>query len=144
MKELNKAVQDLNVEIEKNKENTSGGKPGNEKLGKRSGITDTSMNNRIQEIEERISGIEDTVREIVTTVKENSKVRKLLTQCFQEIQDTMKRPNLRIIRIEKNGDSQLKEPENIFNKIILLKPERYKKPVEHRINETIKENPLIT
>ena len=61
MKELNKAVQDLNVEIEKNKENTSGGKPGNEKLGKSSGITDASMNNRIQETEERISGIEDTV-----------------------------------------------------------------------------------
>jgi hypothetical protein len=29
-----------------------------ENLGKRSGITDVSINNRIQEIEERISGIE--------------------------------------------------------------------------------------
>jgi hypothetical protein len=30
----------------------------------------------------------------------------------------MKRPNLRIIGIEENEDSQLKEPENVFNKII--------------------------
>ena len=30
----------------------------------------------------------------------------------------MKRPNLRIIGIEQNEDSQLKEPENVFNKII--------------------------
>ena len=30
----------------------------------------------------------------------------------------MKRPNLRIIGIEENEDSQLKGPENIFNKII--------------------------
>jgi hypothetical protein len=30
----------------------------------------------------------------------------------------MKRPNLRIIRIEENKDSQLKGSENVFNKII--------------------------
>ena len=32
-------------------------------LGKRSGITDISITNRIQEIEERISSIKDTVEE---------------------------------------------------------------------------------
>jgi hypothetical protein len=30
----------------------------------------------------------------------------------------MKRPNLRIIQIEENEDSQLKGPGNVFNKII--------------------------
>jgi hypothetical protein len=30
----------------------------------------------------------------------------------------MQRPNLRIIGIEEGADSQLKGPENIFNKII--------------------------
>jgi hypothetical protein len=29
----------------------------------------------------------------------------------------MKRPNLGIIGIEENEDSQVKEPENVFNKI---------------------------
>ena len=87
-----------------------------ENLGKRSGITDVSITNRIQEIEERISCAEYTVEEIDTTVKENSKHKKLLTQSIQEIQDTMKRPNLRIIGIEENEDSQLKGPENVFKK----------------------------
>jgi uncharacterized coiled-coil protein SlyX len=62
-----------------------------ENLGKRSGITDVSITNRIQEIEERISGGEDMVEDIDTTVKENSKHKKLLTQSIQEIQDTMKK-----------------------------------------------------
>ena len=57
----------------------------------------------------------DTIEEIDTTVKENSKL-KLLTQNIQEIQHTTKRLNLRIIGIEENEDTQLKGPENIFNK----------------------------
>ena len=35
---------------------------------------------RIQEIEERMSGAEDTIENIDTTFKENSKDKKLLTQ----------------------------------------------------------------
>ena len=85
-----------------------------ENLGKRSGVIDASITNRIQEIEERISGAEENID---TTVKENAKSKKLLTQNIQEIQDTMRRPNLRIICIEESGDSQLKGPVNIFNKI---------------------------
>jgi uncharacterized coiled-coil protein SlyX len=95
-------------------------------LGKNSGITDISITNRIQEIEERISDIEDTMEEIDTTLKENSKHKKLLTQSIQEIQDTMKSPNLRIIGIEENEDSHLKGPENVFNKIIERKKTKQK------------------
>ena len=43
------------------------------KLGKRSGVIDTSITNRIQETEERISGSEDTIENIETTVKQNVK-----------------------------------------------------------------------
>ena len=68
-----------------------------ENLGKRSGVIDASITNRIQEIEERISGAEDTIANIETTVKENAKCKKLLTPNIQEIRDTMRRPNLRII-----------------------------------------------
>jgi hypothetical protein len=50
-------------------------------------------------------------------IKENIKCKKLLSQNIQEIQDTMKRPNLRIIRIEECEDSQFKGPVNILNKI---------------------------
>ena len=43
------------------------------KLGKRSGVINTSITNRIQETEERISGAGDTIENIDTTVKENAK-----------------------------------------------------------------------
>jgi archaeosine-15-forming tRNA-guanine transglycosylase len=105
---------------------------GMKNLGKRSGITDVSITNRIQEIEERISGVEDMVDEIDTTIKENSKHKKLLTQSIQEIQDIMKRPNLRIIAIEESEDSQLKGPEKVFNKIIEKKLSQPKEKEGHK------------
>ena len=135
MKELNKVIQDLKVEVETIKKTQMEANLEMENLGKRSGITDVSITNRIQEIEERISGVEDTVEEIDTTVKENSKHKKLLTQSIQEIQDTMKRPNLRIIGIEENEDSQLKGPENVFNKIIEENFPNLKKEMAIKVQE---------
>jgi uncharacterized coiled-coil protein SlyX len=50
-----------------------------------------SITNRIQEIEERISGTEDTIESINTTITENAKCKKkkkkkkILTQNIQEI-----------------------------------------------------------
>ena len=88
-----------------------------ENLGKRSGVTDASITNRIQEIDERISVSEDTIQDRETTLKKNTKSKNLLFQNIQEIQDTMKRPKLIIIGIKASEDSQLKGPANIFNKI---------------------------
>ena len=45
------------------------------------------------------------------------KCKKILPQNIQEIQDTMRRPNLQIIGVDENEEFQLKGPENIFNKI---------------------------
>jgi hypothetical protein len=53
-----------------------------------------------------------------TTIKENAKCKKIPSQNIQEIQDTMGRPNLRIIGVDKNEDFQIKGPANVFNKII--------------------------
>jgi hypothetical protein len=47
-------------------------------------------------MEERISGAEDSIENIGTTIKENAKHKKILIQNIQEIQNTMRRPNLRI------------------------------------------------
>ena len=68
-------------------------------------------------MEERISGAEDSIENISTTIKENGKCKKILTQNIQEIQDKMRRPNLLIIEVDENEDFQLKGPANIFNKI---------------------------
>ena len=39
-----------------------------------------------------------------TTIKENAKCKKILTQNIQEFQDTMRRPNLQIIGVDENED----------------------------------------
>ena len=83
----------------------------------------------------RISGAEDTIENIDTTVKENAKCKNLLTQNIQEIQDTMRRPNLRIIGIEESEDSQLKGLVNILNKIIEENFPNLKKEMSKNIEE---------
>jgi uncharacterized coiled-coil protein SlyX len=87
-------------------------------LRKKSGTRDMSIRNRIQEMEERISGAEDSIENIDTAIKENAKCKKILTQNIQKTQYTMRRPNLWIIGIDENEDFQLKGPVNIFNEII--------------------------
>jgi predicted ribosome quality control (RQC) complex YloA/Tae2 family protein len=76
------------------------------------------ISNRIQEMEERISGAEDSIENMDTTIKENTKCKKILTANIQEIQETMRKPNLQIIGVHENEEFQLKGPVNIFNKII--------------------------
>ena len=72
---MNKTIQDLKVEIETVKKSQRETALELENLGKRSGVIDASITKRIQEIEERISGTEDTIAIIDTIVKEkqNSK-----------------------------------------------------------------------
>ena len=69
-------------------------------------------------MEARISGVEDSLENMDTKIKGCVKCKKILTQNIQEIQDTMRRPNLSIIGIDEKEDFQLKGPVNIFNKII--------------------------
>jgi hypothetical protein len=69
-------------------------------------------------MEERISGTEDSIENMGTTIKENAKCKKILSQKIQEVQYTMRRPNLQIIGVDENEDFQLIGPANILNKII--------------------------
>jgi hypothetical protein len=85
---LNKIIQDLKMEIETIKKSKRKTTLEIENLGKRSGVIDTRITNRLQEIEERLSDTEYTIEDMDTIVKENTKSKKLLTQNNQEIQDT--------------------------------------------------------
>ena len=73
---MNKTIQDLKLEIETIKKSQRETALELEIVGKRSGVIDASITNRMQEIEERISGAEDTIENIDTTVKENAKKQK--------------------------------------------------------------------
>jgi ABC-type phosphate/phosphonate transport system substrate-binding protein len=85
-------------------------------------------------MEERISGAEDSIENMGTTIKENAKCKKILTQNIQEIQDTMRIPNLRIV-VDENEDFQLKGPANIVNKIIEETFPNLKKEMPKNIQE---------
>jgi cell division protein FtsL len=84
---MNKTTQDLKMKIETIRKSQRETTLEIENLGKRSRVINLSITNRIHEIEERISGAEDTLENIDTIVKENTKSKKLLTQYIQEIQD---------------------------------------------------------
>ena len=73
---MNKTIQDLKMEMETIKKSQRETTLERENLGKNSGLIDASITNRIQEIEERISGAEDTIENIDTTIKENAKCKR--------------------------------------------------------------------
>jgi predicted nucleic acid-binding Zn-ribbon protein len=92
---MNKTILDLKREEDTIKKIQSEATLDIETLGKKFGNIDVSISNRIQEIEERISGAEDSIENIGTTIKKKKKKdKKILIQNIQEIQDTMRRPNL--------------------------------------------------
>jgi hypothetical protein len=68
VKKRNKTIQDLKLEIEAIKKIV--GTLGMENRGERTGNIGASITNRIQEMEERISGV-DTIEEIDISVKKN-------------------------------------------------------------------------
>jgi prefoldin subunit 5 len=117
--ELDKTIQDLKREVNTIKKTQSKAMVEIETLGKKSGTIDVSISNRIQEMEERISGTEDSIENIGTTIKENGKCKKILTQNIEEIQDTMRRSNLQIIGVDENEDFELKGLANTFNNKII-------------------------
>ena len=71
--EMNKTTQYLKRKVGTIKKTQSEAMLEIEALGKKSGTIDASTSNRIQKMEERISGAEDSIENIGTTIKENVK-----------------------------------------------------------------------
>ena len=128
MKQTVQTVQDLKTEIKVIKKTQTEGIL----HVKMNGRYRASIPNRIPEMEERSSGVEDTTEEIGSSVKENVKSKKFLTQNIQKIWDTMKRPSLRITGIE---ELQLKCREYVFNKIIEENFPNLKKHISMKVQE---------
>ena len=77
VKELNKTNQDLKMEVETIKKSQRETTLEIEILGKKSRVIDASIRNRIQEMEKRISGAEDSIENMDTTNKQkNAKCKK--------------------------------------------------------------------
>jgi len=104
MKEINKSAQDLKIEIKTVKKTQTDRNLETEKLEKKMGTTDASITNRLQEMEEWTSGIEDTIEEIDTSVKENVKSKKFLTENIHNIWETMKK----LTKVMEHNESRVK------------------------------------
>jgi chromosome segregation ATPase len=74
--EMNQTILDIKREVDTIKKTQSEATLEIENLGKKSGTIHVSISNRIQEMEERISGAEDSIENIGTTIKENAKCKK--------------------------------------------------------------------
>jgi hypothetical protein len=74
--ELNKTIQDLKKELETIKKTQGETTLEIETLGKKSETIDVNISNRIQEMEERISGAEGSIENMDTIIKENAKCNK--------------------------------------------------------------------
>ena len=118
IKQVKETVQKLKTEMEAMKKTQTENQLDMENLGKRTETTESSITNRIQQIEEQISDYEDNIEKINVLTKENSKFNKFSSQNIQEMWVTIKKPNVRIIGVEEGEELQIKGPENIFNKII--------------------------
>jgi hypothetical protein len=108
----------MKVEIEATKKTQTEGILEMENPRKRIGTKGANIGNMRWE---RMSGIEDIIEEIHTSVKENVKSKKFLTQNIQEIWDIMKRPNLRIIGMEEGKNQRFKESSSKVQKIFSTK-----------------------
>jgi prefoldin subunit 5 len=78
VKELNKTIQDLKMEVETIKKSQRETTLEIEILGKKSGSIDARITNRIQEMEERISGAEDSIGNIDTTINKMQNAKRSL------------------------------------------------------------------
>lgn len=93
-------------------------------------------------MEQRISGIKDTIEDMDTwskkmliNVKKQNK-NKNLAQSIQEIWDTITRPNLKIIGIDKGKETQAKGTESILKEIIEQNFPNLRKEMPTKIQET--------
>ena len=77
---------------------------------------EVSLTNRVQDVEERISGLEDNVEEIDHSVNEYVIYKKATHKKIQEIWEIMKRQNLQIKDMEEGEKTQAKGTANIYNK----------------------------
>uniref|UniRef100_A0A7N9IEH3 LINE-1 retrotransposable element ORF1 protein n=1 Tax=Macaca fascicularis TaxID=9541 RepID=A0A7N9IEH3_MACFA len=78
----------------------------------------TSFSNRLDQLEERVSAIEDQMNEMKREEKPKEKRRKRNEQSLQEVWDYVKRPNLRLIGVPESEGENGTKLENILQDII--------------------------
>jgi hypothetical protein len=90
-------------------------------------------------VKDRISELKDKIE--ITKKKKKKSESKKLKSCernMQELSDSIKRPNLRIMANEEEEDVQAKGIHNIFNKIITEKFPNLEKALPIQVQEAFR------
>jgi chromosome segregation ATPase len=90
---------------------------------------------RLEQVEDRISELEDKIEIKEKNRRTLSQTIKSCERKLQELSNSIKRPNLRIICIEEREEVQAKRICNIFNKIIIEKFQYLKKELPIHVQE---------
>jgi methyl-accepting chemotaxis protein len=98
MNEIKQTIQDMKEEINKHMETLKNNQFKISNSISQINITIGSLANRVEQAENRVSGTEDRVARIV---KDHEKMLRKYEWNMQDIWDTMKRPNLRIMGVEE-------------------------------------------
>jgi predicted nucleic acid-binding Zn-ribbon protein len=80
-------------------------------------ISIKSLVNRVEQTENRVSGMEDKLKKLEETVKDHERMLRKYEWNMQGIWDTMKRPKLQIMGVEKGEEIQTKGTDNLVNRI---------------------------
>jgi chromosome segregation ATPase len=93
--------------------------------------------NRLGQVEDRISELEDKIEIKGKTEELLVKQLKTCKRNIQELTDSIKRPKLRIMGIEEGEEVQAKRIHNIFNKIITENFQNLEKVMPIQVQEAI-------
>ena len=94
-----------------------------------------AANSRITEAEDRISELEDRMVEINESERKQEKLIKRNEDNLRDLQDNIKRPNIRIIGVSE-GEDKKKDHEKILEEIILENFPKVGKEIITQVQET--------
>ena len=94
-----------------------------------------ATNSRISGAEDRISEIEDRMVEINESERKKEKQIKRNEDNFRDLQDSVKRPNIRIIGVPEEEDKK-KGHEKILEEIIVENFPKMRKEIATQVQET--------
>ena len=90
---------------------------------------------RIKEAEDRISEVEDRMGEINESERKKEKLIKRNEDNLRDLQDNIKRPNIRIIGVPEEEDEK-KDHEKMLEEIIVEKFPKMGKEIITQVQET--------
>ena len=92
------------------------------------------INNRITEVEEQISDLEDKIVEITTTEQNKEKRMKIIEDSLRDLWDNSKRTKIRIIGVPEEEEKK-KGTEKIFEENIVENFPNMRKEIVNQVQE---------